>query len=463
MKSPIEILRSGITRGIDIIIEGISGWTIGCLMFCWFFVDRVVRYSLLVHYMNSTVFNSSAIRIESFSYKMVFGYCIVYCLCFCLYHFYHQKKPAFNNAVILQFAFFLTVIYSTEINYGSTWTEDVFRGFAVKDVFLTCVFFFAIGNNTSSRTIKQIIRFCCWTYIIVLTYTNLVSLMMSFKSDSTGLIDLFSNYNLRVILRLEPPSASVIWPHRFKGFYGNATSLGIRECITILCAEWLRRNEARSHSPVKIITATVMILAFYLLLLSECRTALVCILVMILFGFTFLLQKKMKPSASYIITSSITLLLCAVIIIKHFAFFDTLVHTDFTIPNEGVDRVTSFRSQIIREMLAMNHRNSIFGAGWYTPFGTFETAHNYLMNVIGWTGYAGLILISVSSLLIIIRVIKNRRIILEDQWMMCILICIWIISMLDQGILGTTNSPYVYLFYLIAGYLSSPSSRKEPA
>ena len=116
---------------------------------------------------------------------------------------------------------------------------------------------------------------------------------------------------------------------------------------------------------------------------------------------------------------------------------------------------------VIREMLVMYHQDKMFGAGWYTPFGTFETAHNYLINIIGWTGYTGFAVISVSSLLLLIQIIRNHERIFEDQWMLCILICIWIISLLDQGILGTTNSPFVYLFYLIAGYLSSPFFKRD--
>ena len=180
-----------------------------------------------------------------------------------------------------------------------------------------------------------------------------------------------------------------------------------------------------------------------------------------MFLFIFLLQKKLKPSVSYLIVLGIAMLIGAALIYKHSALLNTLMHTDFTVADEGVDRITSFRSEIIREMLVMYHQDKMFGAGWYTPFGTFETAHNYLINIIGWTGYTGFAVISVSSLLLLIQIIRNHERIFEDQWMLCILICIWIISLLDQGILGTTNSPFVYLFYLIAGYLSSPFFKRD--
>ena len=243
LKYFFHVLVSGMMKSVDLIIEGVRGWTAGALMFCYFFADRAIRYSLLAHYSDPNRFAQTAMQIQASNFEMVKRYCLLYCLCFLIYHIFHHRKPIINLVILFQYVFFLVAIYSVKRNYGIQWTDNVYRDYAIREIFLTAVFFLAIGSNLPSDIMKKIMRFCCWTYIIVLTYTNFISLRMSFDSDSTGLLDLFRNYGIRVILRLEPPSSTVIWPHRLKGFYGNATSLGIREVITILCAGWLLRDQ----------------------------------------------------------------------------------------------------------------------------------------------------------------------------------------------------------------------------
>ena len=448
----VNELFSGVIQGINLVIEGVHGWTAGALMFCYFFADRVIRYSLLAHYADSNLFNSTALKIESYDFEMVKRYCMLYCLCFLIYHVYHRKKPVINIAVILQYAFYRVVIYSTEINYGSQWTENVFRNFSVKEVFLTAVFFLAVGSNLSSKNMKKVMRFCCWTYIIVLTYTNLVSLKMFYESGASGLKDLFATYSFIEIVTRNAPD---IISYRFGGFYGNPTSLGLREYVTILCAGWLLQDKKTKHFLLKIICIMTILVSGYLLLLSQSRTALLNLAIIIFFAIMLLLQKtiKLKSSICYLTGVAMLTVIISFFIKDHLSFFHSLFDTDLTAPNLALDKITSGRTPVLRMAISFYQKNKQFGVGWYSPFGKLESAHNYLLNIIAWTGNSGLFLSSIVSLICLVYLIQNHKRVHHNQWMICMLCCIWISSILDQGILGSTNNPPSYFFYLILGYL----------
>ncbi|MGN1388943.1 MAG: O-antigen ligase family protein, partial [Bulleidia sp.] len=249
------------------------------------------------------------------------------------------------------------------------------------------------------------------------------------------------------------------------GLFGNSNQLGISAYLALMLGYFFF---SRNHRKINVINMLVMLAA---IVLSQCRTVYIALVLTALFFVSHRIsaenRKKLIPAMIMLVAAGAFLLIFATL-------RKSGDYTDGLKDYEILDRLTGNRYLIWTEALwVWQAYYPWFGVGLanlhqmvttmpsrYDPTGPnpyavyelrgYENAHNLIVNILGYTGIAGMI-----CFLILFRRYQNswntKTVRKRYSVLRTLCICLIVMDMFDMVLLFDARMP-AYLFCLLAGF-----------
>ncbi len=251
---------------------------------------------------------------------------------------------------------------------------------------------------------------------------------------------------------------------RYSGILGFATAGGYHLIAGLILCFYL---SAKKKLPVWFRNLDILV-SMVMIMLEDARNAyLEAAIIVLLLLYRWMRTKMQAKQVKWILAGA-----AAAVVI-----FYVLRDASMNDPSNGtaleyLNRFTSGRLALWAGAVKGFLSNPVFGQGWLNGSAitavdpTLSNAHNVFMNVLLWTGLAGMIPFCIFLIGGLIRILRNRRNLRSpaDQWLMVLVICILWGSMLSSvSIIGDDSHLVSILFYLSFGYLYYLTPRKEKA
>lgn len=197
------------------------------------------------------------------------------------------------------------------------------------------------------------------------------------------------------------------------------------------------------------------------------RSGLLCLIPIAFYGLYRLLDRFLSHKVAKRISLSVFILgLLGVIIIA-----TSKLHTIHALKASNLaeyevemNSITNGRYQLWKAGITVGMEKPLFGWGWaYYPPKLSELSfsaalvhlHNILVNVFVFSGFSGVISFLVFFFASVVRLWKNRHLIIstKSEWLFVLVVCGWIQSVLQPGILGENSHIESIYFWISYGYL----------
>ena len=336
---------------------------------------------------------------------------------------------------------------SSLVNYG----PDVFydRNIFMHLLELMIVVFSVYRTAAAMKEVKfkWLLDFLVWFFVVITIVLNVLSIYLYLGNDGTS-INLFGTVYCKADLMRE---GHFYGDDRYIGLYGNTATLGIRVSLSALLAFFLYE---RKKLPLPLVLVHYLA-CLWLVFLSDTRSSMINMFIIFAFFISQILMAKkgMPPEKSFGILSMVGAAgAAAAAFLKRrqiFAMFEGLSSD----PVNTLDKIGSGRVELLLNSIEMANAKPILGHGWISYISLkLRNAHNLYANAMAWTGYAGLAILLLFTGLVIHRMIRNKERFNEHLFPLCLIICVFLQSLLDKAILGEMANAETYLFWLILGY-----------
>ncbi|MCI6754589.1 O-antigen ligase family protein, partial [Galactobacillus timonensis] len=199
------------------------------------------------------------------------------------------------------------------------------------------------------------------------------------------------------------------------------------------------------------------------LLLAGARSAMLCLIPIVLYLLFLVLEKMFSRKMAKRVF--LVLLLAGLI------FVLVIITGIFQGAGRNLNDLNSYFNEksngryiLWKSGIEVGMQKPIFGWGWaYLPPKLIDMSfsaagvslHNVLVNVFVFSGFSGLISLLVFFVASLLRLWKNRHLIVSTKsgWLLVLVICGWIQSMLQPGILGENSHIESIYFWIAYGYL----------
>ena len=251
---------------------------------------------------------------------------------------------------------------------------------------------------------------------------------------------------------------------RYFGLLGYATSGGYHLIAGLILCFYL---SAKKKFPMWFRNLDIAV-SLAMILLADARNAYLEAAIIALFLLYKLMRRKVQVKQARWILVAIAAAGIVFYVVKHASMFDPSNVTSA----EFLNRFTSGRVDLWKGAARGFLQYPLFGQGWLNGDAitavdsTLANAHNAFMNVLLWTGIAGIIPFCIYLIGGLVQVMRNRIYLRSqaDQWLIILVICILWGSMLSSvSIVGDDSHLPAILFYLSFGYLFYLDSQKEKA
>ena len=137
-------------------------------------------------------------------------------------------------------------------------------------------------------------------------------------------------------------------------------------------------------------------------------------------------------------------------------------------PFTTIDDLASARLQLAMAALNLLKTRPLIGAGWNVTFdvpntlGSFNhqvSAHNFILTILAWTGIIGTMIECAFIWSAHKKFQKNKQMVKDHFWLFCLIICVTIQCLFEQGMVGDARHANTYLFWLVLGFFISDRDR----
>ncbi len=240
---------------------------------------------------------------------------------------------------------------------------------------------------------------------------------------------------------------------RFCGYFGYSTDGGNLCALCLVLSVWLMKVR---KLPVWAGIPSCLICLFMIYAL-DVRTSMIEVMITALAGCYFLIRKKLSAKKAVLSVVLLIVLGAAAVYILKTEKILSLTAQLREDPAGTLRFLSTGRTVYWAQAFEAFLKKPLFGWGWLNSSQlTFFDAHNIIFNLLLWTGAAGTGLFAVFAVILIRKLVLNRKKITEKQlaWLTVLLLCILAEAMLDRCIAGTANTgPETTMFWLTAGYL----------
>lgn len=423
-------------------------WTGDMVLFTFILCSRFLWIILF-----PGVFNPTGRDIRYFRYIQILTYCLVFVFVVfkaILPIFTRTYKKPMASSICLM-VFFLFVCISRFLNRGAVFPSKEVLLLSIGELFMiTMLFYFIAPRNTSQQfdrliTANGLLVFCC---IFML---NIGSLYLFFAGKNTSL-NVFGTLIERKNLFVGANAHSRLEEGRYFGLFSYPTVAGFRNVLSCILGLHLANNKKVPW----IFTIANIIMAFVMIILADSRAAMINMIIVCVFAVSHFLYCKMHLSAKKIFLYIFCLvfgILIALLVIKWQTLMEFL--TRFSKDPVGVLNVFgSDRINLFVSCVEMAKQKPIFGHGWYSQITYIDNSHNLFGNLLAWTGFGGTMIFALFLIIALLEMYQTKLVSIGSWYLVCLLICTMIQSLLDKAILGEMHNPETYMFWLCLGYFA---------
>lgn len=375
-------------------------------------------------------------------------------LCIFLFEVVHRKlftSPIQNTLWI----FFVITFVGTIMRREGLWIKSwIYEFLLFAEIYLSFILIPRLGKEKTDAFLYRISK---WVIAVFCTI-NTVSLLILFL-HLLGFPDLPGVFSYSTMYSTSNHPGD----YQFFGIYEWVTDGSHRTITALVLGLFLH-----SRKQIKPFWFYLDLLtAVSYLLLAGARSAMLCLVLIVLYGLFLVLQKlKNRRFAKSVLLSLLILGACALVIkaVPKIEMLYALRGADVSAYESQLNAMTNSRYLLWSAGVRVGMEKPLFGWGWaYLPPRLIDMAsdtagvslHNVLVNVFVFSGFAGLISLLVFFFASLVRLWKNRHLIASTKsgWLFILVVCGWIQSMLQPGILGENSHIESIYFWIAYGYL----------
>ena len=446
-----------ITKLEDFVLYGLKGIPWDVYLFVLFTFPRVFNVMILggIFDISGTI-QHETLTFEKYSYAILLVYMVVYEITYLL----RYKRLRFNVPQILGIVFFLFAVFTTAVNMGRDLAYDYFTKLSLGELMMTAVFILNIGSKLKEKLFVNFFSFLAESFLLLNMFMNVVSVLSICLYPNGGVIPVLGIPVTLPVVLVDPNPWRM--HYRYAGFYSNASTLGIA-CYFAVLLTIILLDEKKISRTLGIVCILVNL---GMILVSNSRMALINIGVIAIIFLSRLLHQKKNYTYKRIFGSFVLLCLALGLILcllRMDLVTDVLARLKAD-PFWTIDDLTSARLQLARA--AINHLKArpLIGVGWNVTFdvpnsvGSFNhhgSAHNFILTILAWTGILGTLIECAFIWSAHKKFQKNSPLIKAHFWLFCLIICVTIQCLFEQGMVGDARHANTYLFWLVLGFFIS--------
>lgn len=378
----------------------------------------------------------------------------LFALCIFLYEAVHRKlftSPIQNTLWV----FFAITFVGTAMRREGLWIKSwIYEFLLFMKIYLFFILIPRLGKGKTDKFLYHISKWCIAVFCTINTVSLLILVLhlLGFP-DLPGVFAYSTMYS----------TSNHPGDYQFFGLYEWVTD-GSHRTITALVLGLFLYSRKRIKSfwfYLNLVTAVAY------LVLAGARSAILCLIPISLYGLFLILQKwKNRKFAKKVLLFLVIFGLAAAVIkaVPKLDMLHTLRSTDFSAYESQLNALTNGRYMLWTAGVRTGMERPLFGWGWaYLPPQLIDMSfnaagvslHNVLVNVFVFSGFAGLISLLVFFFASAVRLWRNRHLIgsTKSGWLFILVLCGWIQSMLQPGILGENSHIESIYFWIAYGYL----------
>ena len=356
-----------------------------------------------------------------------------------------EKKIHFSLEHMILWLFLAVVILSVLMN-GFTLTNSFGISF-IKHITWLCILFSTslYYEKDSFELTFQRVSF----FVVLIVFLLAAASVVCFWTYKAG---------ISLPMGLNAPERIFTYGHygnedRFCGLFGYSTFGGNLCCLAIVLSWYL--HEATVYNTI--LTIMLSVLFCYTVSLLDYRTGMIiCAFIGVILLFKLLRSRFSSITAALILLFTVAAGCAAVLYLRQ-DYFSEVITGMKTDPFEALKGFSTGRTEYWYMVVSKLPDHFWLGWGWLNSEALefYFDAHNLFFNLLMWTGAIGCGTFSFFLLALIARLFMNRSMIgnRKGGWLVVLVACIFIESMLDRAIVGTAENVETAFFWLSAGYL----------
>lgn len=374
----------------------------------------------------------------------------LYALCIFIYELVH-KKLFFNSIQNFLWVFFAITLVGTVMRRDGTWIRSwIYEFLLFFEIYISFILIPRLGKEETDQFLYRISK---WAIILFCTL-NTISLLI-WLLHMLGFPDIpgIFAYSSMITTSNHPGD------YQFFGLYEWVTDGSHRTITALVLGLFLYARKQIKPFWLYLNFLT----AFAYLLLAGARSTMLSLIPIVLYLLFLGLEKWFSRKIAERVLLGLLLAGMIIAVVKIAGIFQGIewnlgdLYDTFNEKSNG--RLILWKSGI-----EVGMQKPIFGWGWaYFPEELIEKSgyvggvslHNVIINVFVFSGFAGVISLLVFFVASLVRLWKNRHLIASTNsgWVLVLVICGWIQSMLQPGILGENSHIESIYFWISYGYL----------
>ena len=369
---------------------------------------------------------------------------------------FKNKQIQFNNSRILILFLFFIVSTISWILYQPNHT--LFYFYDLIKLYEFGFIFYSYPIDTDRKEIKNTINILAYSFCTYVFVYIIISFALVIFGHNAIILPNGSNQTMIGI------DNALAHKTRFMGLWAWYTIASFH-CYIALCLHLYLIETTKN----KIINFIGILLCAYMIYLTDSRSSLLILGFIIISYFLFYLSKKISFKKTILVGLSIILVFGIAFVYLKLLSNQKLLTMLLNNPYETIKTLSSGRIQMAEEIINNLKNHWLLGEGYgnnnliQNKFGIIHP-HNALLATLLYTGWTGLFLFLIFTILNIKQIINNLSLIIHSnfKWILILSICVVIESFFDICIIGARSTNIETLFfYLCLGIVTNTNFPKN--
>lgn len=386
---------------------------------------------------------------------LIWGLNTLWVLYIALHDFKNKQIPFKKSRIMFIFLFFIISTISWILyqpNHSLFYFYDLIKLYEFGFIFYT------YPINTDIKEIKNtlnILAYSFCTYVLVYIIISFVLVILGYNTIT------LPNGSNQTMIGIDNALAHKT---RFMGLWAWFTIASFHCYISICLHLYLIENKKN-----KTINGIGIIFCAFMIYLTDSRSSLLILGFIIISYFLFYLSKRLSFKKTIFIGLGVILIVGITIVSIKLMSNKELFAMLLNNPYETIKTLSSGRIQMAEEIINNLKNHWLLGEGYgnnnliQNKFGIIHP-HNVLLATLLYTGWTGLILFLIFTILNIKQIINNLSLIIHSnfKWILILSICVVIESFFDICIIGARSTNIETLFfYLCLGVVTNTNFLKN--
>ena len=414
--------------------------------FLLIFADRYIRAFLIGIFVETTdAVNHYFYAIEKYTFLIGFAVLGFRILDVILTH----RKPRWGWSSFFLALFCAGVLASTFYNFGNEFMYDYMKKLAVSECLIVTLVFFNVSVFSAKKKFDNAVRWCGYLVFFSVLALNILSLGLYFAGPNPS-VTLFGKVFEKQALYSGGHAGDAA--PRYYGFFTYPTTLGFRCYLACVLGMHLR-HKGQLNSVLVLIN---VILSSMMIVISDTRSGMVAMGIILLFYVYEILKKNLNAVKAKRLVAGGLLAAALLYGLLRFPVLKTQFAAASQDPLHAIDTLSSERLELWYNSLKLFRSSPLFGRGWSVQLTDAQNnTHNLFMTLLAWFGLSGFVPFMLFLISALIQMVRHRLRWRANPYLLCLVFCVVMQSMIDVAIIGDMRNPATYMFWLVIGFFCS--------